>query len=456
MKIVILGAGQVGSTLTEHLSVDNDVTVIDIDPKQLLLLQERFDIRTVCGQASYPNVLLNAGIEDADLLIAVTNADESNMIACQVAHTLFRTPTKIARVRATQYAAYQELFGSNGLAIDTIISPEHLVMQHIKRLIEHPDALQVVNFAQGKVQLVAVRAHYGGPLVGHALGDMRKHMPQIETKIVAIFRQNTALIPKYDTLIEPDDEVFFLATPDQIDKVMSELRQLDQPYKRIMIAGGGNIGGRLAEALEHQYIVKVIDHNAERCQMLASELNKAVVLQGDSADRELLLDENIEETDVFCALTNVEEANIMSAILAKRLGAHKVMALINRSAYVDLMEGGDIDIAISPQQATIGSLLTHIRKGDIVNVHSLRRGAAEAIEAIAHGDKQSSQVVGRKIRDLALPPGSTIGAIVRDDTVIIAQDDYEIAAGDHLILFVLDKSHIAQVERLFQVGFSFI
>lgn len=456
MKIIILGAGQVGGTLAEHLSTDNDVTVIDIEPKRLSELQERLDIRTVCGQASYPNVLLNAGIEDADLLIAVTSSDETNMIACQVAHNLFRTPTKIARVRATQYVAYEELFGAQALAIDMLISPEHLVMQHIKRLIEHPDALQVVNFAQGKVQLAVVRAFYGGPLVGHALGDMKKHMPHVDTKVVAIFRRNKPLNPTPNTIIEPDDEVFFLATPSHIDAVMSELRQLDQPYKRIIIAGGGNIGAKLAEALEHQFNVKVIEKSLERCHALASDLTKAIVLHGDGSDRDLLLDENIQDTDIFCAVTDHDEANIMSSILAKRLGAHKVMALINRTAYVDLMHGGDIDIAISPQQATIGSLLTHVRKGDVVSVHALRRGAAEALEAVAHGDKKSSQVVGRKIRDIHFPPGASIGAIVRQDQVIIANDDCEIMAEDHLIVFVLDKTRIKQVERLFQVGFSFI
>ncbi len=456
MKIIILGAGQVGGTLAEHLSIDNDVTVVDINPTRLNDLQERLDIRTVCGPASYPNILLNAGAEDADLLIAVTNSDESNMIACQVAYNLFRTPTKIARVRATQYVAYEALFGNDALAVDMLITPEHLVMQHIKRLIEHPDALQVVNFAQGKVQLVAVKAFYGGPLVGHALGDMKKHMPQVETKVVAIFRRNKPIIPTEETIIEPDDEVFFLATPVNIDAVMSELRQLDQPYKRVIIAGGGNIGAKLAQALENQFHVKIIEQSPTRTQILAAELNKAVVLLGDAADRELLLDENIQETDVFCAVTNHDEANIMSAILAKRLGAHKVMALINRSAYVDVMEGGDIDIAISPQQATIGSLLTHVRRGDVVNVHSLHRGVAEAIEAVAHGDKKSSQVIGRKIKEITLPPGTTIGAIVREDFVIIANDECEIAPEDHVILFVTDKSRIAQVERLFQVGITFI
>ncbi len=456
MKIIILGAGQVGGTLAEHLSVDNDVTVVDINPVRLNDLQERLDIRTVCGPASYPNILLNAGAEDADLLIAVTNSDECNMIACQVAYTQFRTPTKIARIRAMQYLVNEDLFSNDALAVDMRINPEKLVMLHIKRLIEHPDALQVVNFAQGKVQLVAVRAFEGGPLVGHALGDMKKHMPHVDTKIVAIYRRGKPLIPTNETIIEPDDEVFFLATPAHIDAVMSELRQLDQPYKRVIIAGGGNIGARLAQALENQFHVKVIEQSLPRTQILAAELNKAVVLHGDAADRELLLDENIQETDVFCAVTNHDEANIMSAILAKRLGAHKVMALINRTAYVDVVEGGDIDIAISPQQATIGSLLTRVRRGDVVNVYPLRRGVAEAIEAVAHGDKKSSQVIGRKISEINLPSGTTIGAIVRGDHVILANDDCEIAPEDHVILFVIDKSRIAQVERLFQVGITFI
>lgn len=456
MKIIVLGAGQVGAALAQALSKDHDVTIVDIRAKRLSEVQERMDIRTVLGTASYPNTLLNAGAEDADMLIAVTSSDETNMIACQIAYSLFKTPTKIARVRSMQYVAYDELFNKDAMPVDMIISPEQLVMQHIKRLIEHPDALQVVNFASGRVQLAAVKAFYGGPLVGHALKDMKAHMPHVDTKVVAIFRQNKPILPTPETIIEPDDEVFFLATPTDIDLVMSELRHLDEPYKRVIIAGGGNIGARLAAALENHFNVKVIDRNPERTDLLSAELNRTVVLQGDAADKELLLDENIEETDVFCAVTNQDEANIMSAILAKRLGAHKVMALINRSAYVDVVEGGEIDIAISPQQSTIGSLLTHVRRGDVVNVHSLRRGAAEAIEAIAHGDKRSSQVIGRKIRDVDLPWGTTIGAIVRNDEVLIAHEDITIEAEDHVILFLVDKSRIQQVERLFQVGVTFI
>lgn len=457
MKIIILGAGQVGSSLAENLMTEaNDITLVDKDPELLRNLQDHLDIRTVCGDASYPDVLQRAGAEDADMLIAVTDADETNMIACQVAYTIFHTPTKIARVRALEYLKHPELFAQESLPVDVIISPEQLITDNIVRLIEHPGSLQVLDFADGQVQLVCVRAYYGGPLVGNELRTIREHMPKVDTRVAAIYRRNRAIIPEGHTIIEADDEVFFIAAKKDIRAVISELRRLDKPYKRIIVAGGGNIGRRVARNLENKYQVKLIDHNVNRTHDLSSELEKTIVLQGDAADQDLLLEENIENTDIFLALTNADEANILSSMLAKRLGAHKVMTLINRAAYVDLVESGEIDIALSPQQITIGSLLTHIRRGDVVRVHSLRRGAAEAIEAIAHGDKNSSKVVGQKIEDLKLPPGTTIGAIVRDNDVLIAHHDTVIESEDHVILFVVDKKYILEVEKLFQVGFTFI
>jgi trk system potassium uptake protein TrkA len=256
--------------------------------------------------------------------------------------------------------------------------------------------------------------------VGHELRTLREHMPNIDIRVAAIYRRNRAILPEGHTVIEADDEVFFIAAKKDIRAVMSEMRRLDNPYKRIMVAGGGNIGRRVAKALESRYQIK------------------------------------IDKTDVYCALTNDDEANILSSMLAKRLGAKKVMTLINRASYVDLVESGEIDIAISPQQATIGSLLAHIRRGDVVKVHSLRRGAAEAIEAIAHGDNNTSKVVGRRIDELKLPPGTTIGAIVRGEEVVIAHHDTVVEPEDHVILFLVDKKHIAEVERLFQVGITFI
>lgn len=457
MKIIILGAGQVGGSLAASLTTEsNDITVVDNNEKALQALQDRLDLRTVTGMASHPIVLRQAGADDADMIIAVTDSDETNMVACQVAYTVFHTPTKIARVRSVEYLNFPQLFSQESLPVDVLISPEQLVTHDIQRLIEHPGALQVLDFANDQVQLVAVRAYYGGPLVGRELRTLREHMPHVDTRVAAIYRRDHAIIPEGHTVIEADDEVFFVAAKKNIQKVISELRHLDKPYKRIMIVGGGNIGRRVAMALEQKYSVKLIDHNVKRAKALSNELAKTIVLQGDAADEELLLDENIENTDVFCALTNDDEANILSSMLAKRLGARKVMTLINRAAYVDLVQSGDIDIAISPQQTTIGSLLAHIRRGDVVKVHALRRGAAEAIEAVAHGDKNTSKVVGRRIDELKLPPGTTIGAMVRGDDVIIAHHDSVIEEEDHVILFLVDKKRIAEVERLFQVGITFI
>ncbi|HSH47638.1 MAG TPA: Trk system potassium transporter TrkA [Halomonas sp.] len=456
MKIIILGAGQVGGTLAEHLAhEENDITVVDTDSERLRELNTRLDIRTVTGRASYPAVLRQAGCEDADMLIAVTNTDEVNMIACQVAHTLFRTPTKIARVRATAYLTRKGLFAHDAVPIDVLISPEQVVTDHIRRLIEHPGALQVLEFAGGLVQLVAVKAFYGGPLVGQELGFLRRHMPSVATRVAAIYRRNRAIIPRGDTVIEADDEVFFIAARRDIRAVMSELRRLERDFRRILIVGGGNIGQRLAEHLEHSHQVKIIEHSFKRCTQLSEHLDRTVVLHGSATSQRLLEEENIEDCDIFCALTNDDEVNIMSSMLAKRMGAKKVLTLINNAAYVDLLQGGEIDIAISPQQTTIGSLLTHVRRGDIVNVHSLRRGAAEAIEAIAHGDTQSSKVVGRSIAEIDLPEGTTIGAVVRGNEVLIAHGKVVVESGDHVILFVVDKRRIRDVERLFQVGLSF-
>ncbi len=461
MKIIILGAGQVGGTLAEHLASEaNDITVVDTSNENLHELQDRLDLRTVSGMASHPSVLKQAGAEDADMLIAVTNSDEVNMIACQVAYSMYRTPTKIARVRSADYFDIHSLFKNEAIPIDVLIRPEQLVTDNIARLIDHPGALQVLDFANGLVQLVAVRAILGGPLVGQELQNLREHMPSVDSRVAAIYRRGRAIVPKGHTIVEPDDEVFFIADRNDIRSVMSELRKVESTYKRIIIAGGGNIGAGLAKVKESRYQVKIIEFSEARCQYLSEQLDKTIVLHGSASDKELLLDESIEDTDVFCALTNDDEANIMSSMLAKRLGAKKVMALISKPAYVDLVQGGEIDIAISPQQTTISSLLTHVRRGDIVNVHSLRRGAAEAIEVIAHGDQRSSRVVGRMIEEIDLPEGVTIGALVRDDDnghskVLIAHHDLIIESGDHVIVFLTDKRRMNEVEQLFQVGFSF-
>lgn len=457
MKIIILGAGQVGSSVAQNLASEaNDITVIDQRADILQVLQDRLDIRTIHGHGAHPMVLEQAGGADADMIIAVTNSDETNMVACQVAYTLFHTPTKIARVRAADYLNHSKLFKQDALPIDYTISPEQLVTEHIQRLIEHPGALQVLEFAQGRVQLVAALAYYGGPLVGHELRALRTHMPGVEARVAAIFRRGRPIIPEGHTVIEADDEVFFVAARENIQAVTSELRRLDRKNKRVILAGGGHIGASLSKRLEDRFQVKLIERSGARARELSEQLDRTIVLQGDAADEDLLIDENIESTDVFCALTDEDEANILSAMLAKRLGARKVMSIINRPSYVDLVESSLVDIAISPQQVTIGALLTHVRRGDVVAVHSLRRGAAEAIEAVAHGDTKTSKVVGKRVEQINLPPGTTIGAIVRGDQVVIAHHDTVILSEDHVILFVVDRRRIAEVERLFQVSVTFL
>ncbi len=457
MKILILGAGQVGSTVAESLvSEANDITIVDSEAEKLRLLQDRLDLRTVAGNAAHPSTLEQAGIADADMLLAVTQSDEVNLVACKLAASLYNTPTRIARIRATDYLNRDEVFSTDNFCVDFSICPEQILTEYISKLIEFPEALQVLEFAEGKVSLVAVRAFGGGPLVGKPLSLLRSHMPQTDARVAAIFRKDRPIIPEGDTVIEDGDEVFFIAATSNIRHVLKELRRMDKPNKRVMIVGGGNIGKRLAKALEHDYQVKLIEYNKKACERLAGTLTNTLVLHGDCTDEKLLQQEHANETDVFCALTNDDENNIMSALLAKQLGARKVIALINRSAYVSLVQGGKIDIALSPAHVTIGSLLAYVRQGDVAAVHSLRRGAAEALELVVHGDRLSSKVVGRRINEIDLPRGATIGAIVRDKKVVIAHHDTQIDAEDHVIVFVVDKQMIRKVEKLFQVNVGFL
>ena len=460
MNILILGAGQVGGTLAASLLAENHkLTLVDVDGDRLATLQEKMDIRTVRGQASLPSVLRQAGAADADMLVAVTRSDETNLVACKLAADVFNVPLRVARIRAPDYfgaenEAFRE-FAKEHFGVDHTISPEREITGYLARLVEHPEALQVVDFADGRIRLVAVRATRGGALVGHELRSIKSRMPELDCRVVAVYRKSRGLTPYGNTVVELDDEVFFLARRQDIAPMLSQLRQVEAPVKRVMIAGGGNIGRALAKQLEQHYQVKLIDHNKANSARLAEELSHTLALVGDATDEDLLEQENVHEMDVFCALTNDDEDNIMAALLAKRMGAKRVIALINRASYVELLHGGKIDIAISPAQATVGPILSRLRRGDVAVVHSLRRGAAEAIEAVAHGDRNNSRIVGRRIAEIALPEEATIGAIIRGSEVLIAHHDTVIESGDHVILFVLNKRSIPQVERLFQVGVGF-
>ncbi|MBU1362242.1 MAG: Trk system potassium transporter TrkA [Gammaproteobacteria bacterium] len=476
MKVIILGAGQVGASVAEGLvSEENDITMVDFDAPRLLALQDRLDLRTVVGDAATPSVLRDAGAADADMVIAVTQSDQANLVACKLAQSVFNVPTRIARLRSQDFLEDASLLTPENFAVDFALCPEQVITDYIRRLIEFPEALQVLNFARSRVSLVAVRAYQDGLLVGRPIKEMREHLPfGMDARIAAIFRRDQPVFPEGDTIVEAGDEVFLLAAAEHIRPVMRQLRRMMKPVERIMIAGGGNIGLRLAKSLEKRYEIKVIEGRKERAELIANQLDNTLVLLGDATDEELLERENIAEMDLFLALTNDDEDNIMSGSLAKRLGCERVLALINRRAYAEMIEGGPIDIGISPAQVSIGALLAHVRQGDVAEVHSLRRGAAEALELVAHGDAKTSQIIGRRIGDIPWPHGVTVAALVRNfDTavivgqtddwtaitrhgeVVIAHHDTVIEPDDHVIVFCTNKKLVKKVEKLFQVGFHF-
>jgi trk system potassium uptake protein TrkA len=456
MRIVILGAGQVGGTLAWNLArEDNDITLIDLNETRLQELQHKLDIKTVHGSASHPNILIEAGIEQADMLIAVTDSDEINMMGCQIAYSLFRTPTKIARIRSQYYYDYPQLFHNDQVPVDVCISPEKLVTDHIENLIHYPGATQVLDFSEGKVLLITIKPLAAGLMIGKSIQQLYEHLHTIEARVVAIFREKIAIEPHQNYEIAIGDDVLFAASPSAIQEVLIALGHHTTPNHRIMIGGGGHIGSKLAQALDSKYRIKVIDRNLNRASELASNLHKGTVLHGDIADRELLVNENIEFTDVFCAVTNDDEANIMSCLQAKRLGARYAIALVNRNAYVELIEDSAIDHAISPQLITIGSILTKLRRGNMVKVYRLQNDEAEAIELITHGDELTSQVVGRQLAELELPPSCSIAAITRNEKVLMTRPELVLQSGDHVILLVLKKRYVRQIESLFQVSLTF-
>ena len=453
MKILILGAGQVGSSLAKYLGSDaeNDITIVDKDETNLASLQRHLDVKTVCGHASYPNILEEAGIKNMDMVIAVTRSDEGNMLACQMAHTLYQVDKKVARVRTAEYLHRKELFTDSAIPIDFVITPEGLVTNYIKRVVEEPGTEQVFEFENGLVQLVETRAYAGTPIVGRPIKELHEHLPKTQMRIVSLYRNNRA-IPAYgDTVIKAGDRVYFVTKKESISKVLKEFRRLDKAYKNIIIAGGGHIGLSLASYLEKDHRVRIIEMNRQRVIEISDQLEDALVLQGNASDEELLLEEGIENTDLFLALTDSDETNVIVSMLAKRLGAYKTVALVKRNLYEDLAEqSDDVDLIISPDQITTSGILAHIRRGDTMMVHSLRQGKAEAIEIIVHGDREHSDVVGRTIEQIKLPDGVVVGSIVRDNEVIMGSRKVVIEEGDHVLLVLSDVSKIHAVEELFE------
>ena len=452
MKILILGAGQVGSTLAKYLCSDNDnsITIVDHKEENLAPLQRHLDIKTVVGHGSYPSVLEKAGIKQMDMVIAVMKSDESNMVACRMAFTLYNVEKKIARIRTTEYLHRPELFSKGAVPIDFLITPENLITDYITGVVEEPGASQVFDFENGLVQLVETRAFIGTPIVNKPVRELHQHLPDTPMRIISLYRNGRALLCNSDTVIREGDHVYFLTRKEHVASLLKEFRRADKSYKNIMIAGGGTIGSNLAMSLETSHNIRVIELNEQRAMDLEEKLNNTLVLQGNASDEDLLIDEGIEETDLFLALTDSDEVNVIVSILAKRLGAHKTIALVKRDVYASLAEQSDeIDMIVSPDQITASGILSHIRRGDTMKVHCLQHGKAEAIEIVVHGNEQTSQVIGKQIKDLELPQGVVLGAVVRDQELLMGSKKLVIETNDHILLMLTDVSKIHKVESLF-------
>nr|UOP05506.1 Trk system potassium transporter TrkA [Conchiformibius kuhniae] len=462
MKILILGGGQVGSAIAQELATmpGHDITVIDTDEHTLKTLGIQFDVQTITGNGASPVSLERAGAADADMLLALTRSDETNLVACKIAAAMFNVPNRIARVRSADYLgntaenALPEALGA--FDVTDSIHPEELVTEHLSGLLNYVRALQVLPFAHERVQMIIAQAKSRDALIGKNIADIHSLLPEhTDCQICAIYRNNRLIVPQAATVVEEGDEICFAADSRHVSAVMGVLFHYEQKPRRVMIAGGGNIGFRLARQLEERFNIKIIELNPNRAEWLAERLDHALVLQGSASDENLLAREYIDEIDIFCALTNDDENNIMSGLLAKNLGAKRVICIINRSRYVDLITGNQIDIVVSPHMITIGSILAHVRRGDIAAVYPLRRGTAEAIEVVVHGDRRTS-LVGRRIDEIKWYAGCHIAAIVRGDNVMMGRNHHEtVAEGDHLILFVARRRILRELEKLIQVKMGF-
>ena len=449
MKIVILGAGRIGGSLARNLSNSNyEVCIVDEDKNKLSDLEDKLDIMTVEGHASHLNTLKKSGLDNETTLLAVTSNDEVNIIACQLAKKVFKVKKTICRFRDDVYFDQLSVFGEG--VIDIPISPEDEITSHLKELIDHPGSNQIESFANGKVKLVLVKAKKKGKLVGRELKGIKEDMPNIDAFVPTIYRKGNPFIPSGETIIKENDEIYFISSESNIGAIVDEFRDHEEQYSRIMIAGGGKVGFSLAKDLEKDYNVKLIDSNPERCMKLSKDLDKTIVLSGSATDESLLKSENISNIDIFCALTDDDETNVMSSLLAKKMGAKKTMIILNNPSYLGLVPGF-IDIYIAPYRLTVSSVLQDLRDSDVAQDVILKVNlGAEAIEGIVHANEFTSPLFGRPIKDVPLPEGCVIAAIIRHGELIIPSSSVDLTLNDHLIIFLSDKNKINEVEVLFK------
>ena len=457
MQVIVCGAGQVGYAIARHLAGENnDVTVVDQQPRLIQRVNDTLDVQGMVGFASHPDTLERAGAEDADMIIAVTYADEVNMVACQVAHSLFNVPTKIARVRSQSYLRpiWRDLFSRDHMPIDVIISPEVEVAKAVLRRLEVPGASDMIPFADDKVRVIGVTCTDECPIINTPLRQLTELFPGLNIVVVGITRGDRMIVPSGDDQMLAGDEVYFVADAEHVARSLSLFGHEEQEARRVIIVGGGNIGLYLANLIEKEHSsvrTKIIELDADQAERAADSLDRTVVLNGDALDREILIEANVANTETIVAVTDDDEVNILASLLAKRNGCQRAVTLINNAGYGPLLTSLGIDAAVNPRATTVSRILEHVRRGRIRAVHSLRDGMAEVIEAEA---LETSSLVGKPLRDVNLPTGIIVGAVVRGETVIIPKGDTVVEVGDRVIIFAL-ADRVRQVEKLFTVRLEF-
>jgi len=457
MKVIICGAGQVGYGIAERLANEgNDVTVIDNSPQLVQAIRDQLDVRGFVGHGSQPDVLQNAGAEDADMIIAVTLYDEVNMVACQVAHSLFGVPTKVARIRAQNYlqAHYRDLFSREHMPIDVIISPEIEVGEMILRRIALPGATDVVRFADDEISMIAIECLEECPVIDTPLDQLSELFPDLSAVVVGIWRAGRLFVPHSSDAMMAGDLAYVIVRSDRVRRTLNIFGHEEPAASRILIAGGGNIGIYVASELEKRQTearIKIVDNSRDRAIAVADELSRTVVLHGNALDQQILLEADIEHCDLMVALTNDDQVNILASVMAKRLGAKSNMTLLNNTSYYEFTKTLGIDAHLNPRSVTISKILQHVRRGRIRGVHSVQNGAAEVIEAEA---LETSTLVGTPLKELNLPDGIRIGALFRDKEIIMPDGNTAVKAKDRVVIFATSE-RVAQVEQMFRVSLEF-